>query len=171
MPNIFDQGRKSIRNGIPRTERVKRGPTARPSVYRASLFTKFNKVPPFLLFRKKIPRGALSARKYFDKTESGAGSRANKTFYQRDGIEVLLTELERGQVAAGVHSVVVGTRANVVLTLILEILLEIAKKNQCVPINADSIRDRADPPPHTHTLILAILSLPLFFSFLSFPSL
>lgn len=43
-------------------------------------------------------------------------------------IEDALTELERRQVTARVHSVVVGTRANVVLTLIFEVLLKVAGK-------------------------------------------
>ena len=43
-------------------------------------------------------------------------------------IEDALTELERRQVTARVHSVVIGTRANVVLTLIFEVLLKVAGK-------------------------------------------
>ena len=44
-------------------------------------------------------------------------------------IEDVLTEFERRQITAGVHPAVVGTRTNVILTLILEILLQIAGKS------------------------------------------
>lgn len=40
-----------------------------------------------------------------------------------------LTDLEWRQITAGVHPTVVGTRTNVILTLILEILLQIAGKS------------------------------------------
>lgn len=43
-------------------------------------------------------------------------------------IFVVLTQFERRQIAAGVHPAVVGTRTNVILTLVLEILLQIAGK-------------------------------------------
>lgn len=43
-------------------------------------------------------------------------------------MEDVLTYFERRQIAAGVHPAVIGTRTNVILTLILEILLQIAGK-------------------------------------------
>jgi hypothetical protein len=55
----------------------------------------------------------------------------------------ILTELERWQVTAGVHAVVIGTRANVILTLILEILLQIAGKSTKKLLNRP--RDHFDP--------------------------
>jgi len=44
-------------------------------------------------------------------------------------MEDVLTEFERWQITAGVHPAVVWTRTNVILTLILEILLQIAGKS------------------------------------------
>lgn len=41
----------------------------------------------------------------------------------------VLTEFKRRQITAGMHPAVVGTRANVILTLILEILLQITGKS------------------------------------------
>lgn len=49
-----------------------------------------------------------------------------KLYYDR---RCILTELKRRQITAGVHPTVVGTRTNVILTLILEIFLQIAGKS------------------------------------------
>lgn len=64
--------------------------------------------------------------KRIKKKGGGRGEKNWKT--NEKNIEDALTELERRQVTARVHSVVVGTRANVVLTLIFEVLLKVAGK-------------------------------------------